>query len=202
MLQRRKMSIIHGRRANTGVTTQWNVKVTRLKPHDVIVATNIAGRRMSLKTTTELESRGGLHVVSAYVPYNIRVEMQAWRKTARKSKNGSEKFIVYDPRVSTSQEDINIDYSFKARDESRMSILKYNLVKNAAQKIIDANINFAGFGYYYHSLALFGDGTSDTQIYQQAMDELEKAILLLKKKADMLKTQGQLVKSANSIQRQ
>lgn len=41
---------------------------------DIIVATNVASRGTDFKISPKLEKNGGLHVIVAYLPINLRVE--------------------------------------------------------------------------------------------------------------------------------
>ena len=65
---------------------------------DVILATNIAGRGTDLKTTPELESNGGLHVIMTSLGGNPRIPLQNAGRTARGGKKGTCLFIVHDPQ--------------------------------------------------------------------------------------------------------
>ena len=67
-----------------------------LRPGDVIVATNLAGRGTDLETNEALEQNGGLHVTLTYMPTNVRVQEQAFGRTARKGKKGTGDFILVD----------------------------------------------------------------------------------------------------------
>ena len=67
-----------------------------MRPGDLIIATNLAGRGTDLKTSEELEQGGGLHVVLSYLPSNIRVQQQAFGRTARHRNQGSGQFIICD----------------------------------------------------------------------------------------------------------
>ena len=67
-----------------------------VRPGDLIIATNLAGRGTDLKTSEELEQAGGLHVVLSYLPANIRVQQQAFGRTARHRNQGSGQFIICD----------------------------------------------------------------------------------------------------------
>ncbi|CAF1343849.1 unnamed protein product, partial [Didymodactylos carnosus] len=53
-------------------------EINKLHPGDIIIATNLAGRGTHLDTSDKLEENGGLHVVTTYLPTNIRSEMQAF----------------------------------------------------------------------------------------------------------------------------
>jgi Holliday junction resolvase-like predicted endonuclease len=87
----------------------------RLGPEDIIIATNIAGRGTDFETSEALERNGGLHVILSYVPSNLRIEIQAFRRTSRQGHKGSGKFIVYDARANDQQ--ITVEYLREMRDK-------------------------------------------------------------------------------------
>lgn len=68
-----------------------------VRPRDVIIATNLAGRGTDLKTSQELEQAGGMHVILSYLPANLRIQEQAFGRTARSGNEGTGQFIVCDP---------------------------------------------------------------------------------------------------------
>ncbi|CAF1099219.1 unnamed protein product [Adineta steineri] len=69
-------------------------KIDQLTPGDIIIATNLAGRGTDLETSDKLEENGGLHVIATYLPTNIRIEMQAFGRTARKGNKGTGEYII------------------------------------------------------------------------------------------------------------
>ena len=55
-----------------------------MRPGDLIIATNLAGRGTDLKTDSILEANGGLHVILSYLPRNIRIHQdQGFEKAQR-----------------------------------------------------------------------------------------------------------------------
>jgi hypothetical protein len=69
---------------------------------DVIIATNLAGRGTDLKTTEALDKNGGLHVCVGYLPSNLRVQLQAYGRTARQGNRGTAQLVINKP-VAVSQ---------------------------------------------------------------------------------------------------
>ena len=78
-----------------------NFEIDEMRPGDVIVATNLAGRGTDLKTSDALESNGGLHVIVCKMPANVRIEAQAFGRTARKGNRGSGQYVLYNARGLT-----------------------------------------------------------------------------------------------------
>lgn len=68
----------------------------------VIVATNLAGRGTDLKICAEVNGSGGLFVIQSFLPLNIRVEQQAFGRTARKGDPGSAQLIMCSTHFSES----------------------------------------------------------------------------------------------------
>lgn len=74
-------------------------------PGDVIVATNIAGRGADFKTSRDLETHGGLHVLVGFCPDNERVREQAFFRTSRQGNRGTAQLVVRESEIRR----LNID---------------------------------------------------------------------------------------------
>ena len=93
-----------------------------LQVGDVIVASNLAGRGTDLKLSPEVIKNGGLHVIVGTFPKHIRVEDQAYGRTARKEEPGSGQMILNLDHINSTCTDIACLY--KERAESESYILK------------------------------------------------------------------------------
>ena len=72
--------------------------------NQVIIATNLAGRGTDIVNDIEVEKMGGLHVILTFMPSNLRVERQAFGRTARKGNKGSGQMILKCNRFSNIEE--------------------------------------------------------------------------------------------------
>ena len=60
----------------------------------VTVATNTAGRGTDIRLHPQAAECGGLHVIFAFYPSNMRVQMQGFGRSARKGQKGSAQIII------------------------------------------------------------------------------------------------------------
>lgn len=108
-----------------------------LRPGDIVVATNLAGRGTDFNTSKELEENGGLHVIEAFLPCNKRVEDQGMGRTCRQGNKGTGQIIVRLSEVEAlkneTEDDIDdFDEVMDSRDfleEMRVNDIAANKIK-------------------------------------------------------------------------
>ena len=77
-------------------------EVEQVHQGDIIVATNLAGRGTDIKTE-KVEEFGGLHVMVTFLPDSLRVEDQAFGRTARQGNKGTGQLIIIGNGEKTSE---------------------------------------------------------------------------------------------------
>lgn len=82
-----------------------------VKPKQIIIATNLAGRGTDLIISPDAKKNGGLFVGLTYMPGNVRIEKQAFGRAARQGDPGSGKFLVMN------KEKLSLTELRKRRDE-------------------------------------------------------------------------------------
>lgn len=113
-------------------------------PGEVILATNIAGRGTDFKTKPELETNGGLHVIVCFLPYNQRVQDQAFGRTARQGNLGTAQLILRESDLA--ELDINIDLHKKSitmenivRERDNLERIRLEQIQN--EKLVEIDFN-------------------------------------------------------------
>ncbi|RMZ98522.1 translocase subunit seca, partial [Brachionus plicatilis] len=130
---------LDGLRKVEGLSKRVPTEIRQLRPGDVVVATNVAGRGTDFKLSDLLLKNGGLHVILSYVPDNERVELQAFGRSGRKGQPGSGNLIVYDKRLFSNHE-LTVDLLKQERDADEEERLMEIRTKMIPRVIIEKDL--------------------------------------------------------------
>ncbi|CAF4138501.1 unnamed protein product [Rotaria sordida] len=86
---------------------------------DIIIATNKGGRGTDIHVNPNMNAKGGMHVILGYLPENVRIEEQAFGRTARNGAAGTGQFIL---QVDKSTYEKIYDLSQYPRDIQQMKL--------------------------------------------------------------------------------
>ena len=139
-------------------------EIDEMRPGDVIIATNLAGRGTDLLTSDLLEANGGLHVIVTSMPSNVRIEVQAFGRTARKGNRGSGQFVVYN------SQGLSIDKLIEIRNRREKERLNAIETVEMHRIIIEEKL-LNGFSADDEGLSCVGFA----QIYEQVRQELSES---------------------------
>ncbi|SPR13728.1 hypothetical protein [Orientia tsutsugamushi] len=81
---------------------------------------------MTIKTSKEVEKNGDLHVIVTFLPENLRVEEQAFGRTARQGAKGTAQLIISEP---------NVAHKLEIKSYSYNSINEFKVLRNFKEYI-------------------------------------------------------------------
>ena len=105
----------------------------------IIIATNLGGRGTDIKTSPEVEEKGGLHVIITKVSENSRTQKQAFGRTSRQGKKGSGQYIFTEKKGLKTYNQLIKDRDEKEKNYIDNINLDYLILKD---KLFENYINF------------------------------------------------------------
>ncbi|CAF4848103.1 unnamed protein product, partial [Rotaria sp. Silwood1] len=99
---------------------------------DIIIATNKGERGTDIHVNSSMNVKGGMHVILGYLPKNVRIEEQAFRRTARNGAAGTGQFIL---QVDRSTYEKMYDISQYPRDIQQMKLVDLSDIIIEREKI-------------------------------------------------------------------
>ena len=85
----------------------------------IIISTNLGGRGTDINTTSEIEEKGGLHVIITKLSENSRTQKQAFGRTSRQGKKGSGQYIFKEEKGIKTYNQL-----IKNRNEKEKNLIK------------------------------------------------------------------------------
>ncbi|CDW77348.1 protein translocase subunit seca [Stylonychia lemnae] len=149
-----------------------------LEGGEVIVATNISGRGTDLRISEDVSKKGGLHVVVTYVTSNIRIEEQAFGRTARTGQQGSGQFCIQFSNSDLSIDDIKLERdkleSYRLGELKKKTLVRLEVEAILFEKFIKLYSIFSGkLKSDLNLQRIFDDNTIITKYQELQLDFLK-----------------------------
>lgn len=120
----------------------------------IIISTNLGGRGTDINTTSEIEEKGGLHVIITKLSENSRTQKQAFGRTSRQGKKGSGQYIFKEEKGIKTYNQL-----IKNRNEKEKNLIKdidnnldYLLLKDNLFIILNLILMNSGHSFYQKML--------------------------------------------------
>ena len=148
----------------------------------IVLATNLAGRGTDIKITDLVNDLGGLHVILTYMPTNVRIEQQAFGRSARKGQNGTGQMIIMDTSSEMRTSEV-MKIERDRNEEYRLSQIKHHfdtVIKTEEKLLQDFHKLYDTLrkAMQNRSTSVFGKLASILQGSTSSRKDMEKLILL------------------------